>query len=101
MDNNSKELTVYAEFSLDADKIPEDKSVNQYFRDESAWLNESGIYLERCCLEETEYAECSEWQKYIRYLLQWAFDHSGEGFFGQSPACFDEWRDSEECDGDE
>jgi hypothetical protein len=31
------------------------------------------------------------WNEYLRYLRSWADDHSGSGFFGMSPACYDEW----------
>ena len=35
------------------------------------------------------------WRKYQRYLHDWADSHSGPEFYGMTPACFDEWRDSE------
>jgi len=36
-----------------------------------------------------------EWNKYLKYLKNWSETHSGTGFYGMSPACFDEWEDNE------
>lgn len=38
------------------------------------------------------------WNKYIEYLHKWADSHSGAGFAGMSPACYDEWLDNEYAD---
>ena len=32
------------------------------------------------------------WERYLRYLVQWAIEHNSEGYEGMSPACYDEWR---------
>ena len=37
----------------------------------------------------------TDWQRYIKYLHEWADTHSDEKFGGQSPVCFDEWCDNE------
>lgn len=37
----------------------------------------------------------TDWQKYIKYLKNWAKEHSGEEFEGMSPACYDEFCDNE------
>lgn len=31
------------------------------------------------------------WGKYLQYLRDWANSHNGPGFYGMTPACFDEW----------
>ena len=43
------------------------------------------------------------WEKYICYLREWASSHHEVGFYGTTPACFDEWLECEygEEDGDE
>jgi hypothetical protein len=38
------------------------------------------------------------WQKYLQYLREWAAAHSGSGFYGMTPACFEEWRNAELSD---
>ena len=35
------------------------------------------------------------WDKYQRYLRDWAKSHSGPEFYGMTPASFDEWRGNE------
>jgi len=35
------------------------------------------------------------WKWYLAYLKEWADDHEGMEFFGQSPACYQEWLDNE------
>lgn len=37
----------------------------------------------------------ADWDKYIAYLRQWADDNADPAYAGQSPACYDEWRDIE------
>jgi len=35
------------------------------------------------------------WGKYLQYLRDWAGSHSEPGFYGTTPACFDEWLECE------
>ena len=35
------------------------------------------------------------WRWYLKYLKEWADGHNGMEFFGQSPACYQEWFDNE------
>lgn len=37
----------------------------------------------------------SKQEAYCQYLVNWAESHSGIGFEGMTPACFEEWLDSE------
>lgn len=37
----------------------------------------------------------TNWQKYIKYLNEWALNHRGEQYEGCSPACYDEFCDNE------
>lgn len=39
--------------------------------------------------------EGSIWSRYLRYLVQWAIDHSEEAYGGMTPACYDEWLSDE------
>lgn len=32
-----------------------------------------------------------QWNAYLLYLKDWAKYHSNIGFYGMTPACFDEW----------
>lgn len=43
-------------------------------------------------------ANDNKWSRYIDYLRKWADSHSGAGFAGMSPACYDEWLDTEYAD---
>lgn len=38
-------------------------------------------------------------EAYCEYLRDWANTHSEDGFEGCTPACFDEWMDSESAEG--
>ena len=40
------------------------------------------------------------WDKYLKYLRDWADSHSEPGFQGLTPACYDEWyiNEYQECD---
>ena len=40
------------------------------------------------------------WLSYLTYLKKWADEHKDMEFFGQSPACYDEWLDNEAGDTD-
>jgi hypothetical protein len=35
------------------------------------------------------------WDKYLQYIRDWIDSHDGPGFYGMTPACFDEWFDCE------
>ena len=39
----------------------------------------------------------TNWQKYIKYLNEWALNHRGEQYEGCSPACYDEFCDDDAC----
>lgn len=39
----------------------------------------------------------TNWQKYIKYLQEWALNHRGEQYEGCSPACYDEFCDDDAC----
>lgn len=48
----------------------------------------------RCC----ECEDKIQWNHYLKYLLQWANDHSDMKYKGMSPACFDEFCDNDDDD---
>lgn len=35
------------------------------------------------------------WNTYLQYLRDWADLHTEQGYYGATPACFDEWLDCE------
>ena len=37
----------------------------------------------------------SKWRAYLKYLVEWAFDHQEEEFEGMVPASYDEWCENE------
>jgi len=63
-------------------------------------LEEDGefrFYLEfETCLDDTNITDQPIiWSKYLQYLRDWTDSHSNTGFYGCTPACFDEWLVSE------
>ncbi len=43
----------------------------------------------------TDNNDSENWSDYIKYLHKWAVEHDDAEFKGNSPACYDEWRDNE------
>ena len=78
----------------DSEAIKEDLGTIDYLEKEFRWLDDSKIFLDRCMLAEEDSTD--EWERYINYLVNWAFDHYGEEFKGCSPACFNEWRSNDD-----
>ena len=37
----------------------------------------------------------TNWQKYLKYLVQWAKEHQDVKYEGMSPVCYDEYCDNE------
>lgn len=35
------------------------------------------------------------WYSYLQYLRDWVDSHTAHGFYGMTPACFDEWHSCE------
>ena len=48
------------------------------------------------CDEEEEVE--SKWHEYLEYLIHWAISHTSKSFAGCTPACYNEWLDSEGSD---
>ena len=61
---------------------------------EFGWLEQSGISLEGWALVDADV----RWERYLRYLVQWAIDHNSDEFRGMSPSCYDEWRSCEDSE---
>lgn len=53
---------------------------------------EEHIFLARYDDEETKEIV---WGKYLKYLREWVESHNGSGCYGMTPACYEEWLDSE------
>ena len=41
--------------------------------------------------ENSEVDRAAAWNAYLRYLRGWADSHKEPGYYGSTPACFDEW----------
>lgn len=85
---------IFAIIEVDDDRaIAEDKGTGEYLETEFGWLEQSGIVLNHWLLSDED--DTQRWARYIDYLIEWAFDHSGEEYDGMSPACYDEWCNNE------
>lgn len=88
------ERRIFAEITVDDDlAIEEGCGTLDYLEREFGWLEQSHIVLDREMIADSD--DESIWARYINYLIEWAFDHSGGEFKDSSPACYDEWLDNE------
>ena len=85
---------VFAEFEdvKDREHGLDTENLNDYFQQESGWLEESGLFLNKSVAVN---ASDGYWGEYIAYLITWAIEHKDDAFRGMSPVCFDEWYDNE------
>lgn len=81
-----------------AEELMTDATPGDYIEREFGWLEQSGISLRDWLISDED--DELRWARYINYLIEWAFGHSGEDFDGMSPACYDEWCDNEDTEGD-
>lgn len=84
------ERTIYAEITLDDDKAFEENDMEpiEYIEREFGWLQQSGISLEQAVIIDTD---CDDWDRYLNYLFQWAFDNTSEEA-PESPLSFNVWK---------
>lgn len=84
------ERTIYAEITLDDDKAFEENDMEpiEYIEREFGWLQQSGISLEQAVIIDTD---CDDWDRYLNYLFQWAFDNTSEET-PESPLSFNVWK---------
>lgn len=98
--------TIFAAILVDDDAAKEeDLGTIDYFVRESGWMEESGIRVGDCVLADADSDD--QWERYIRYLLEWVFANSEakEGWVysaipckknpGRSPMRFEEFCESE------
>lgn len=71
-----------------------DTAPGEYLEKEFGWLEQSGIKLKDWLITDDD--DELRWARYITYLIEWAFEHSGEEFDGMSPACYNEWCNNED-----
>lgn len=71
----------------------DETSPGDFLEREFGWVSPSGIELGDWALVDSDVP----WERYARYLVQWAIDHSDPGYEGSCPACYDEWRSSGEA----
>ena len=70
----------------------DETSPGDFLEREFGWIEQSGVSLEDWVLVD----EDVQWERYLRYLVQWAIDHNDRVYEGMSPACYDEWRGCED-----
>lgn len=95
--DESVERTIFAEITVnDLLTIESDMGTCDYLEKEweASGIEQSGVYLDRVLMPESDSTD--EWECYINYLINWAFDHSDESNRGMSPVCFDEWKGCED-----
>lgn len=80
-----------------AQELDENYAPGEYFEREFGWLNQSGISLRDWLV--SDYDDVERWARYIDYLIEWAFYHSDSMYADSSPACYDEWCDNEDTEG--
>lgn len=66
----------------------EETDPGDFLEREFGWLEQSGVSLGNWALVDGDV----RWERYLRYLVQWAIDHNSDEYEGMSPACYDEWR---------
>lgn len=81
---------VFAVIDVDDDMaIAENMGTGEYLEREFGWLDNSGIYLVDWFVSDHDDVE--RWARYIDYLVEWAFNHSGDDGCYSSPVCYEEW----------
>ena len=82
--------TVYAELTLDDDKAFKENDMEPiiYLGREFGQLEQSGISLDQAVIIDTD---CDDWDKYLNYLFQWAFDNMSEES-PEGPLSFSAWK---------
>lgn len=86
---------VFAVIEVNDDRaVAEDKGTGEYLERELERLQQSGITLEQWLIADDD--DIERWARYINYLIEWAFYHSGDMYANSSPACYDEWCDNED-----
>lgn len=54
-------------------------------------LNNAGFTLEDWGIVDDDV----QWERYLKYLVEWAILHTGRDYEGYSPMCYGEWCDCE------
>lgn len=74
----------------DASGLP-DLAPGEFLEREFNWLSLDGVSLDDWALVDTEH----DWEAYVRYLTQWAIEHSDPACEGMCPASYQEWKTNE------
>ena len=77
-----------------AEKLMTDATPGDYLEREFERLEQRGISLKNWLISDED--DVLRWARYIDYLVEWAFEHSGEEFDKMSPGSYDEWCNNEE-----
>ena len=83
---------IFAIITVDDEKAFEENDMGpvEYAEREFGWLEQSGIGLEEMIMAESD--SSSIWERYINYLLGWAFEHSDDEETTESPLPFNVWK---------
>ena len=71
-----------------------DATPGDYLEREFERLEQRGISLKNWLISDED--DVLRWARYIDYLVEWVFEHSGEELDKMSPASYDEWCNNEE-----
>ena len=88
---------IFAVINID-EKLAESSDCNyapgSYLEKNFECLKKRGIKLFNWMVSDDD--DVIRWSRYIDYLIEWAFEHYFEEYEGMSPACYDEWCDTED-----
>lgn len=88
---------IFAVIEVDEERAEElrpDTAPGDYLEREFERLEQRGISLTNWLISDED--DVLRWARYIDYLIEWAFEHSGEEFDKMSPASYDEWCNNED-----
>jgi len=69
--------------------LDEDEEVNPYWG--RYFLENRNAALRDYKSRDLDIDKSTVWKRYLRYLRVWIDSHKDAGFYGMTPACFDEW----------
>lgn len=89
------ERQIFAIITVNDDKAFEENDmgpVEYVERELFGWLELSEIGVEEIEMVMAEGDSDDVWERYINYVLGWAFEHSGDEKSTESPLSFNDWK---------
>ena len=68
-----------------------DRAPGEVLESEFETISDSGLTLEDWAIVDDDV----QWERYLKYLVEWVILHTGYDFEGYSPMCYGEWCDCE------